>query len=105
MKGDTEKGSTEKGGSEEAWNAAPSPCVGVCKYRGPKDRCIACAMTRGDKGRFKLIVRAGGGGTIRRRFIVRTVRRLARQGGLMAWIRAYRAKCIKQGAGDVLNDL
>lgn len=89
----------------DMWDAAPSPCIGVCKYRGSKERCIACAMTRQDKGRYKLIVRAGSNGPARRRFIVRTVRRLARQGGLMAWIAAYRAKCTKQGAGNILNDL
>ena len=86
------------------WLAAPSPCVGVCKYHAPKGRCTACAMAREDKRAFK---RMGGVGAAeaRRLFFVRTVRRLARQGGLMAWLSAYRLKCAKQRRGDVTRGL
>lgn len=86
------------------WRAAPSPCVGVCRYDALKGRCIACAMAREDKRAFK---RMGGVNAAdeRRLFFVRTVRRLARQGGLMAWLAAYAAKCAKQGRGDVTRGL
>ena len=86
------------------WLRAPSPCVGVCRYHAAKGRCTACAMTRDDKRLFK---RIGGLGAVpaRRAFFVRTVRRLARQGGLMAWLAAYRAKCADQGRGDVTRGL
>ena len=61
-------------------------------------------MARDDKRLFK---RIGGPNAprARRAFFVRTVRRLARQGGLMAWLAAYRAKCAKQGRGDVTRGL
>ena len=86
------------------WLAAPSPCVGVCRYTGAKGRCTACAMAREDKRLFK---RIGGVGAAeeRRLFFVRTVRRLARRGGLMAWLAAYRAKCMEQGREDVTRGL
>ena len=86
------------------WLAAPSPCVGVCKYHAPKGRCVACAMAREDKRAFK---RIGGvnGVAERRAFFQRTVRRLVRQGGLMAWLAAYRAKCARQKRADVTRGL
>ena len=86
------------------WLDAPSPCVGVCRYHAPKGRCIGCAMARDDKRAFK---RIGGvaAAAERRAFFVRTVRRLARQGGLMAWLAAYAVKCAKQERGNVTRGL
>ena len=83
------------------WLAAPSPCVGVCRYEAPKGRCIACAMKRDDKRDFKRL----GAPEAKRRFIVRTVRRLARQGGLMRWLRMYARKCDERGARDMTRTL
>ena len=41
----------------------------------------------------------------RRRFFERTVRRLARQGGLMRWLAMYAEKCRKNGRTDVTRGL
>ena len=71
----------------------PSPCIGVCRYEARKARCIACAMTTDEKRTFKRIENPGE----KRAFIVRTVRRLARQGGLMRWLRLYAKKCAERG--------
>ena len=87
--------------AEADWLAAPSPCVGVCRYEARKDRCLACAMTTDDKHAFKRLDDAGG----KRAFLVRTVRRLARQGGLMRWLRLYARKCRERGLRDVTRGL
>ena len=87
--------------SDADWLLAPSPCVGVCRYHGPRERCVACAMAREDKRRFKRLDAAAP----RRRFFERTVRRLARQGGLMRWLAMYAEKCRKNGRTDVTRGL
>ena len=83
------------------WLAAPSPCVGVCRYDAPKGRCVACAMAREDKRRFKRLATP----LAKRRFVVRTVRRLARQGGLMRWLALYGRKCRRAGRADVTRGM
>ena len=88
------------------WLAAPSPCVGVCRYsaagkKGAPGRCVACAMAREDKRAFKRL----RGAALRRAFFQRTVRRLARQGGLMRWLSLYAAKCAKAGRANVTRGL
>ena len=92
---------TERTTTEAGWREAPSPCVGVCRYEAAKERCIACAMERDDKRDFKRLE----SGEAKRLFIVRTVRRLARQGGLMRWLRLYAAKCDDRGARDMTRGL
>ena len=87
--------------TEADWRAAPSPCVGVCRYKAAKGRCIACAMTTDEKRAFKRLEGADG----KRAFTVRTVRRLARQGGLMRWLRMYARKCADRGLRDVTRGL
>ena len=87
--------------AEADWIAAPSPCVGVCRYSMPKGRCVACAMAREDKRAFKRL----RGAAPRRLFFVRTVRRLARQGGLVRWMAMYGKKCRDAGRGDVTRGL
>ena len=87
--------------TEADWREAPSPCVGVCRYEARKERCIACAMTTDEKRAFKRLEDAEE----KRVFIVRTVRRLARQGGLMRWLRMYARKCRERGLRDVTRAL
>ena len=86
---------------ETAWREAPSPCIGVCRYAMPKRRCTACAMTTDEKRAFKRLEEPEA----KRAFIVRTVRRLARQGGLMRWLRRYAHKCADRGLGDPTRGL
>ena len=87
--------------TEADWREAPSPCVGVCRYEAKRGRCIACAMERDDKRDFKRLEDAAA----KHLFIVRTVRRLARQGGLMRWLRLYAKKCRERGVGDVTRGM
>ena len=83
------------------WLAAPSPCIGVCRYEAARGRCIGCSMARDDKRAFKRLTTAKG----KRTFMVRTIRRLARQGGLMRWLRLYAKKCDRQDARDMTRVL
>ena len=91
----------ERAAGEGEWRDAPSPCVGVCRYTMRKGRCTACAMTTDEKRLFKRLDDPAE----KRRFLVRTVRRLARQGGLMRWLRMYARKCADRGLSDVTRGL
>jgi len=82
------------------WVAAPSPCVGVCKFR-EGGQCIGCAMTRPEKKRFKRLRGKAG----RRPFFESLVARLRAGGRLDYWQRMYRRKCDRKGRPCPLDKL
>ncbi|TFF18682.1 DUF1289 domain-containing protein [Jiella endophytica] len=71
------------------WAKAPSPCIGVCKFRGEDGSCIGCSMTRRDKKRFKRLEKKPK----KKAFFRELVARLVERGRLSRWERVYRRKC------------
>jgi len=70
----------------------PSPCIDVCKYRRG-DHCIACSMTRGQKGAFKALKKERQ----RRGFVLLVMAQQAVMGKFKAWPDAYARRCRKRG--------
>ncbi len=78
----------------------PSPCIDVCKYK-LRGHCIACAMTKLQRDRFKRL----DDETERRAF----VRALATQQRALGdrfrgWAAAYRAKCARKEVPCLLDE-
>ena len=70
----------------------PSPCIDVCKYRRG-DHCIACSMTRGQKGAFKALKKDRH----KRDFVRLVMAQQAVMGKFGAWPDAYAKRCRKRG--------
>ncbi|KAA0971622.1 DUF1289 domain-containing protein [Aureimonas fodinaquatilis] len=73
------------------WRKAPSPCIGVCKFRD-EGHCIGCRMTRTEKKRFKKLE----GKKSRKAFFRMLSERLADAGRYAYWSRMYRRRCEKK---------
>ncbi|WP_185983688.1 DUF1289 domain-containing protein [Aureimonas mangrovi] len=77
----------------QAWAAAPSPCVDVCKYKR-QGRCVGCSMTKLEKDTFP----ASGGAEAKRAFFEALLARLqAEHKNPAFWAIAYRRKCEREG--------
>ncbi len=84
----------------KTWVNAPSPCVSVCKFR-EGGQCIACAMTKPERKRFKRLRRKSP----RRDFFEALVARLRGLERLGYWSRMYRRKCERKGQACPLDKL
>lgn len=82
------------------WANAPSPCIGICKYRD-EGRCIGCQMTKPEKKRFKRLK----GKRERKPFFLALRERLASRDRYDYWSRMYRRRCLKKGAACPLDKL
>jgi uncharacterized protein len=84
----------------KTWAKAPSPCVGVCKFRDA-GACIGCQMTKPEKKRFKRLKGKGE----RKPFFLALRERLVARGRYGYWSRMYRRRCLKKGAACPLDKL
>ncbi|KAB0677068.1 DUF1289 domain-containing protein [Aureimonas leprariae] len=82
------------------WAKAPSPCIGVCKFRD-EGRCLGCQMTKPEKKRFKRLK----GKAERRPFFLMLRERLEARDRWNYWSRMYRRRCLKKGADCPLDKL
>lgn len=73
---------------------APSPCIGVCKFKrsGPAGaHCIGCSMTKDQKKLGKAAKGRMGA------FVALVVAQQAAMGRYGHWGAAYRRRCLKKG--------
>lgn len=82
------------------WARAPSPCVGVCKFRD-EGRCVGCAMTVPEKK----AARRMRGKSEKRPFLRALVATLRSRGRLDYWSRMYRRKCERKGVDCPLDKM
>jgi uncharacterized protein len=75
------------------WRKAPSPCIGVCKFRD-EGRCIGCQMTKPEKKRFKRLK----GKSERKPFLLLLRERLVARDRYNYWSRMYRRRCARKDA-------
>ena len=83
----------------KTWARAPSPCIGVCKFRD--GQCIGCSMTQHEKKAFKRLKKKSR----RRDFFARLVARLHAAARLDYWARMYRRKCDRKEVGCPLDKM
>ncbi|WP_185983689.1 DUF1289 domain-containing protein [Aureimonas mangrovi] len=72
----------------KVWRKAPSPCIGVCKFRD-RGHCIGCRMTKPEKKAFKRMKRKAE----KKAFFLQLTERLEEAGRLAYWTRMYRRRC------------
>ncbi|MFD2236638.1 DUF1289 domain-containing protein [Aureimonas populi] len=72
----------------KVWKKAPSPCIGVCKFRD-EGRCLGCQMTRPEKKAFKRLKKKAH----KMAFFHELMGRLEARGRLAYWTRMYRRRC------------
>ena len=84
----------------KAWNVAPYPCIGVCKY-GSGGMCRGCTMTRAEKKSSKRLLGKGQ----KKAFFTMLAGRLVAQERYPKWAKAYRKRCAKRGLPCVLDKL
>ncbi|WP_062226804.1 DUF1289 domain-containing protein [Aureimonas frigidaquae] len=82
------------------WRKAPSPCIGVCKFRDA-GHCIGCRMTKPEKKAFKKL----GGKKKRRAFFDMLVERLNAAGRYGYWSKMYRRRCARKDRDCPLDEL
>lgn len=82
------------------WAKAPSPCIGVCKFRDD-GHCIGCRMTKPEKKRFKRLKGKSG----RKPFFAMLRERLVERERYAYWSRMYRRRCARKEAACVLDKL
>ncbi|SHJ01234.1 hypothetical protein SAMN02745911_1398 [Aureimonas altamirensis DSM 21988] len=82
------------------WRKAPSPCIGVCKFRDA-GHCVGCRMTKPEKKRFKRLE----GKSRKRAFFVELSERLQQAGRYAYWARMYRRRCEKKDRPCPLDKL
>ncbi|GIT91586.1 hypothetical protein JANAI62_20430 [Jannaschia pagri] len=75
---------------------APSPCIGVCKFKRPGpagDHCIGCSMTKGQKKLSKAAKKKAMPD-----FVALVVAQQQVMGRYRHWRAAYMKRCLKKGA-------
>jgi predicted Fe-S protein YdhL (DUF1289 family) len=82
------------------WARAPTPCVGVCKFKAG-GHCVACAMTQPEKKAVKRFKKKSE----KRAFFQLLVARLDGLGRLSYWTRMYRRKCERKDAACPLDKM
>ncbi|WP_102960950.1 DUF1289 domain-containing protein [Mangrovicella endophytica] len=82
------------------WRKAPSPCIGVCKFRDA-GHCVGCRMTKPEKKAFKRLRKKEK----RKAFLIELVQRLEAAGRYAYWSRMYRRRCEKKDADCPLDKL
>lgn len=87
-------------GRAKVWRKAPSPCIGVCKFKDG-GRCIGCSMTKPEKKGFKRLKRKQA----KKDFLAELLVRLEGSGRLAYWTRMYRRRCERKGRPCPLDRL
>ena len=84
----------------KVWRKAPSPCIGVCKFRD-EGRCIGCSMTKPEKKSFKRLRKKEA----KKAFFRVLLERLEGSGRLAYWTRMYRRRCARKDRACPLDRL
>ncbi|KQT85882.1 DUF1289 domain-containing protein [Aurantimonas sp. Leaf443] len=86
---------------KKRWADAPSPCVDVCKFRGPDKLCAGCFMTKAEKKSFKRL----DGKAEKKAFFVMLVARIEAAGRFGRWSLNYRRRCERKGVPCPLDKI
>lgn len=81
------------------WAKAPSPCIGVCKFR--EGHCVGFTMTKPEKKAFKRLKKKSR----KRAFLEALVGRLRAAARPDYWTRMYRRKCDRKDLACPLDKM